>query len=158
MNNVDAALNDELNSHHRQRNMAAFWNAIQKRQRHKVNSGLDAETIASYYKSVMQGSPESLTPQQENVRLAVGQREEALSRDMHSIHFSCQQISSAVSCLRLNSAPGIDGISAEHFRYGLSSPLNTVLASLFSCIFSAGVVPNVFATGVIIPVLKKPML
>ena len=53
---------------------------------------------------------------------------------------------------------GVDGITAEHLLYGESRPLLQHLAILYSTIITYGIVPDVFKTGIIVPILKKSTL
>jgi len=106
----------------------------------------------------MQGAPASLGAEQQRIHDAVLAREEDLSRTAHSVTFSASDIGMAIKKLRLNSSPGLDGITAEHLRYGASDELCSILAEVYSLIFTHGVVPKIFETGVIVPILKKPTL
>ena len=57
--------------------------------------------------------------------------------------------------LKLNCAPANDGITAEHLRHGIESPLIDVMTSMLSVCLKFGVVPSSFRTGVLVPILKK---
>ena len=60
--------------------------------------------------------------------------------------------------LKRGKAPGSDGIYHEHLIFGNSQVLCASLASLYTGILSTAYVPNIFTTGVIIPVIKKSTL
>ena len=68
------------------------------------------------------------------------------------------QVDMLIYNLRKNSSPGLDGITAEHFIYGKSSLLCSLLASLYTVILSRAYVPTLFTTGLIVPTLKKSTL
>jgi hypothetical protein len=63
-----------------------------------------------------------------------------------------------IHSLKANTAAGIDGISADHLIWGKSPVLCHHLASVYSAILSWNVVPRVFNTGIIVPILKKASL
>ena len=54
--------------------------------------------------------------------------------------------------------PGIDGITSEHLAYGKSYELCQHLSRVYSLILPHGIVPEIFRTGIVIPLLKKPTL
>ena len=60
--------------------------------------------------------------------------------------------------LKTGKAPGLDGIYHEHLIFENSEVLCASLASLYTGILSTAYVPNLFTTGVIIPVIKKSTL
>ena len=68
------------------------------------------------------------------------------------------QINKLLKCLEGNSSPGVDGITAEHLKFGNSHILCEHLAALFSFIITNTVVPSDFNMGIIVPILKKPCL
>ena len=73
-------------------------------------------------------------------------------------NISAQDVNSYVEKLKYNSStimPGIDGITSEHLRPGLSDKFSTHLASLYSTIITWGMIPKTFSIGIIVPVIKK---
>ena len=71
------------------------------------------------------------------------------------------QVDMLIYNLRKNKSPGLDGITAEHLIYGKPSLLCSLLASLYTVILSRACVPTLctlFATGLIVPILKKSIL
>jgi hypothetical protein len=60
-----------------------------------------------------------------------------------------------ITSLRRSVAPGSDGITAEHLQFGCSEVLCDVLCDIYSMMLSHAIVPSLFKTGVIIPVIKK---
>ena len=57
--------------------------------------------------------------------------------------------------IKLNCAPAHEGITAEHLRYGVGSPLIGVITSMLTICLKFGVMPSSFRTGVLVPILKK---
>ncbi len=51
---------------------------------------------------------------------------------------------------------GIDCISAEHLLLAKDSKVTDYLVTLFSLCINYGIVPETFAPGLLIPLLKKP--
>jgi hypothetical protein len=68
------------------------------------------------------------------------------------------KVSHMIANLNRHSAPGWDGITAEHLYFGESNAMCVLLASMYSAILSCGIIPTLFTTGIIIPLLKKPTL
>ena len=63
-----------------------------------------------------------------------------------------------INKLKGNRSPRIDGVTTEHLRFGKSEPLCHHLANLYSTVISHSIVPTVFTTGIIIPIIKKSTL
>ena len=61
-------------------------------------------------------------------------------------------VSDFMGRLKTNSSPGCAGITAEHLVYGKSQVLLGGLAGLYSAIFIYSIVPEVFLTGIIVPI------
>ncbi|KAK2143545.1 hypothetical protein LSH36_832g00013, partial [Paralvinella palmiformis] len=57
-----------------------------------------------------------------------------------------------------NCSPGIDGINAEYLIQGQSTILCEHLSVLYSVMLTYNHVPSIFATVLMVPVLKKPTL
>ena len=60
-----------------------------------------------------------------------------------------------VHCLKPNSAPGGDGVTAEHLRFASDTSLMLHLCPLFTICFTYGVVPPGFTKGILVPILKS---
>ena len=58
--------------------------------------------------------------------------------------------------LKSDCTPGVDGISTEHLKYGINTVLTNILSHLFTICAQFGVIPDSFAKGILIPILKKP--
>ena len=63
------------------------------------------------------------------------------------------EVRDCVKSLKCGKAAGIDGISAEHFKYA-HEQLNILLAIVFSAMFVHNYLPNNLMTNIIIPVVK----
>jgi hypothetical protein len=63
-----------------------------------------------------------------------------------------------INSLHKGCSPGVDGITTEHLRYGISDMLILRLSQLYNTMFQKLCVPEIFTRGIIIPVLKKPSL
>lgn len=64
----------------------------------------------------------------------------------------------AIEGLNFDSAPGMDGVTAEHLRWGCCPPLCKHLASMMSLALAYCTIPEQFSIGIIVPILKKPTL
>ena len=78
---------------------------------------------------------------------------------MPSVTLSERRILRLIKSLRLGCSPGIDGIQAEHLRYASpQSSLPLCLSFILTICLRFCVVPDLFCTGTLIPILKKPQL
>ena len=66
------------------------------------------------------------------------------------------QIKKYIKLLKSGCTPGVDGISTEHLKYGINTVLPNILSHLFTICAQFGVIPDSFAKGILIPILKKP--
>ena len=69
-----------------------------------------------------------------------------------------QTIADIIGQLHQGKSPGVDGVTSEHLKHGLSPTLCDILAELYSTLLCRGCVPSVFCTGLIVPILKKSTL
>ena len=60
--------------------------------------------------------------------------------------------------LRLGCSPGVDGVMADHLRYGLGTTLALHISVMLTLCLQFGCVPDPFRSGNLIPILKKPHL
>lgn len=157
-NNVQVALDNALNTHHRQKNSRALWNTIRQRQHTKVVSHATEEDFAAHYASIMGAQVDTLNAEQQRISAIVRRREEELAAHLNPRNISPVQLSQAMRRLRFNAAAGADGIRAEHLRYGASEVLLHALCDTLNTIFTHGLVPEVFSLGLITPILKKATL
>ena len=67
-------------------------------------------------------------------------------------------VSDYIKKLHLGSAPGCDGITAEHLKHALGSGITQHPSVMYSLCLGYGVGPTSFKKGVLIHVLKKPTL
>ena len=58
--------------------------------------------------------------------------------------------------LKSGTAPGIDGITPDHLKYGVKTILPNILSHLFTVCVRYGVIPRSFTEEILIPILKKP--
>ena len=98
------------------------------------------------------------TVQSETIKESERRVKEKISRlrgSKHDVTLNRCKIINYIMQLKLNCAPANDGITAEHLRHGVGSPLIDVITSLLTICLKFGVVPSIFRTGVLVPILKK---
>ena len=76
----------------------------------------------------------------------------------HGDIISPAEVGLLIRDLKLGRSAGPDGILSEHLLYSSSYFLHVLISDLFSICVSFHVVQAAFATGLLIPVLKKPHL
>jgi hypothetical protein len=101
-----------------------------------------------------------LTPQQEHIQHMVHKHYDKLckSTNQPDPSITTDQISEYITHLKKGCSPGIDGITSEHLIHAKSNTLCHYLHIVLSCILQYTIVPDNFATGIIVPVLKRPSL
>ena len=60
--------------------------------------------------------------------------------------------------MKSGSSPGIDGITPDHLKSALNSPIVFHLCKLLTVCFRFGMVPTSFKKGILVSILKKPSL
>ena len=60
--------------------------------------------------------------------------------------------------MKSGSSPGIDGITPDHLKRALNSPIVFHLCKLLMVSFRFGMLPTSFKKGIFVPILKKPSL
>jgi len=146
---------DALNRHFSARKTKSFWNILKKSQRSHIDSCLSADDFADFY-SVIMADNDPLDDCQLQVKKKVEEMVQAVNTKKQRVEVSAAQVEKMIRCLKRDVAPGCDQISTEHLLHGLSLELCCVLAEVYSAMLSNGIIPTIFTTGIVIPLLKKP--
>ena len=67
-----------------------------------------------------------------------------------------QEVKKYIRKLKAYSTTGIDQISSEHLKAGISIKSSKLLSHVFTVCIQHGFVPEAFTKGLLIPILKKP--
>jgi hypothetical protein len=153
-NNKDVQKLDSM-FHHRQ--TKSFWNKIKQCRQKGVNTTLEAKQLAEFYKEIMTDD-EVLNNDQKHIKDTVGAWFDQHSNQTFHVNIEPDKVRSMIANLNRHSSPGWDGITVEHLHFGESDVLCKLLASVYSAIISWSVIPKIFTTGIIIPLLKKATL
>ena len=159
-NELDICFN-KVNSYFNERKMTYFWNGIKNLKRKRVNSSLCAQDMADFYSCVMDDKPCSLSVQQTHIINTVESKYKECTYGDQTLPdeiITSEMVSDMIDRLKCNSSPGYDGITAEHLSFGKSDILLDRLAYLYNAILTYSIVPSVFLTGIIVPILKKSTL
>jgi len=157
-NNLIRGRFSKFNSLYYSKNLNAFWQHVKRSRRHNVNSVLQSDNFASFYKGVMTDDG-VLSDEQKGIASIVEQHLSNLSQNPYSeCNVSSETVSQLIGRLSSNSAPGMDGVTGEHLKHGKCDLLCTTLSVLLSHCLSWQVTPSIFKVGVIVPILKKPSL
>ena len=76
----------------------------------------------------------------------------------HSMAPTEIRIIDAIKSLKKSPSSGYDGITVSHLFHAISDPLIKILCELYSAIITTSTVPDIFAVGIIVPILKKATL
>jgi hypothetical protein len=89
---------------------------------------------------------------------AVTERHDFLREQLHSVPLDRTALKSVLRRLKPNSAPGPDGITAEHLIHAQCDSLLDALSDLCSTALSRTIVPKMVRLSTVVPVLKKKTL
>jgi hypothetical protein len=145
----------KINVAFQQQNMKKFWNEIKRFSKKPVNSRLTASEFPNTLKRVMQDSS-PFTSEQCAITNQVKTYYNNFKDHVGSSCITPNDILHYIKQLKNNSAPGCDGLTAEHLIHGSCPSLLNHLCTLFNIILSHSIVPYSFCIGIIIPILKKP--
>ena len=172
-----------LNTYFKNKNMCAFWNKLKSNNYSKTNSKLTPKDLANHYNSTMTDS-NHLAPEQEEISQTVREKAATLScictnkefthytndctgcgytgkeidLSNHSMVPTERRIIDAINSLKKSPSSGYDGITVSHLFHAISDLLIKVLYELYSAIITTSTVPDTFAVGIIVPILKKATL
>ena len=110
-----------------QEKINSFWNKIQSHQKRKLNSSLNAQIIADFYWDEMCDDSTPFDEFQQMVHDTVKTTFKEWSVKSEHIAFTDRQIERAITAIRKNVSPGIDGITAEHLSMATVSPYVLIL-------------------------------
>ena len=139
------------------RDTKAFWKRIKGRRKSRIHSSMSVDKLADHYSGIMQDNS-SFTEEQQYISNHVRTNYDNIKTDIIHHNISSGDVNTCIQKPKRNSSPGIDGITAEYLIHGRSSILCEHLAVLYSAMISYNHVPSLFATGLMVPVLKKPTL
>lgn len=135
-----------------------FWNRISEKKRKLHPAHPSVRDFTRYYAGIMQDDDEC----DERHRIVAQQVrdwcESAKESPANETSMTPESVAKAIDALKRGTAPGVDGVSPEHLLHGKSDVLLHHLATFFRAIVTACVVPDMFSTGVIVPIVKKPTL
>ena len=130
-------------------NKKQFWNRINK-------SGITLNTLTDHFKNKFSQKETNV----DNILKAKHDVEAKYNdlKDNILSNFTCSvfQMRKYVAKLKTGCSSGIDGIVSEHIKSASDTDLIIVLCSLITVCFRAGIVPDSFCRGILIPLLKKP--
>ena len=139
------------------RDANAFWKSIRKTRKPRSCTSVNIDTLVNHYTGIMQDNGPQ-TAEHKVISKSVSSHYTKLNESVITSHVSPEDVDKVIAKLKRNSSPGIDGVTAEFLIYGRSGILCQHLAALYSNILTHNYVPSVFATGVLVPVLKKSTL
>ena len=134
-----------------------FWNLLRLKSKRKSILNNDLTGFSDHFKDIMNDKG-NLDEDQGQISDFVNRQYDSMKDELMPYSISSDAISKLLSKLKKRSAPGLDGITAEHLTYSSSESVCTFLSKVYSVIISHNIVPNVLKVGVIIPILKKPSL
>lgn len=126
---------------------------------HSTNyDAISIETLHEYFKGKFSAQEEN-SGCARDVSTYVHQKMTTLSANpMNSIVLAERRIVRLIKALKTGCSPGVDGITAEHLKYAIGSPLPIHLSVMLTLCLRHGCLPAVFYMGLVTPILKKPHL
>ena len=148
-----------LNYYHGHHRTKKFWNLIRKNKcnSNKTSDDINIETLSKYYKNKFNkndSEPHSFINQAE---IVVKDHYLNIKNVIHKEYVMPETtLNNYIKKLRLGCAPGIDGITAEHLKWAAGTKVIESLRLLLTICIRFGIVPDSFASGLLVPLLKKP--
>ena len=137
-----------------------FWNIIRKlRSKQTDHSAITIQQLQSHLQTKFSCPEYDQDLIQQSDQFVTSKYNSIVNLAMQSVTLSERRIMRMIKSLRLGCSPGIDGIQAEHLRYASQeSSLPLCLSFILTLCLRFCVVPEIFCTGTLIPILKKPQL
>ena len=135
-----------------------FWKSTKKVKKSPNHAAVKLDRFVEHFSSIMQDCTEELSEEHVNISHIVNRKYISMQNSTMTHIITPEIVDKCIRKLKRHSAPGIDGMVAEFLIIGKSDTLCRHLASLYTSMFTYNVVPIVFNTGVMVPVLKKPTL
>ena len=146
---------------YKQRNMSSFWNVIKQLRKNKSTKDYECislDKFVTYFENKFSYNTLNENDFIHNLRGQVEQKYDQIVLEKYDFTFSEYLVKKFVHCLKPNSAPGGDGVTAEHLRFASDTSLMLHLCRLFTICFTYGVVPSGLTKGILVPILKKSSL
>lgn len=156
LNNAVYSTSKRLSDAYYRGDMDTFWRLMKTRTT-IIKSSLMPNDFSSFYEDIMLDKDAPTSDQLHQQETVLRLFEECKARVI-GWEVAPEQVSSAIGELTFNSAPGQDGVTAEHLRWGCCPSLCRHIARLMSLALTHATVPDQFSIGIIVPILKKPTL
>ena len=135
-----------------------LWNIIRKSRdlNKNLSNAISLEKLESYFSDKFSNKT-SNSPVIDQAMHETSRHFTNCDKFLYSEYvFTEYQIKKYIRKLKLGSACGVDRISPEHLKYGLSSDLPVLISYLLTACVRFGAVPDCFTHGLLVPILKKP--
>ena len=158
LNNSSQQALSKLNALHGDRKIKQFWNLIRK-NKNSNNNNIDDISINSLINHFRTKFGKNETQDNAFIRNASTEVNHHYQKLKNTVHHNFTiteaMLKKYVNKLRSGCAAGIDGISAEHLKFAVGTKVIKVLCSMLTICIRFGIVPDSFAKGLLIPLLKK---
>ena len=145
---------------YKEKTPAKMWNVIRKTKSSNENTdGISLDTLVDHFKQKF-----SICDTTEFINLTKQDVEQKFQNicnnntEYHDYVISENKIRNYIKKLKHRSAPGLDGITAEHLLLALDSTLPLHISNMLSLCIKYGILPDMFCKGLLIPILKKSNL
>ena len=151
----------------KQNRMGSFWNKISRKKilvknsrnpKYKNRSNISLDALEEHFS-------EKFSYNSEKESVTVSKARQKLADKMNNCPYynseftlSLYTLKKHIKSLKLGSSAGIDGITPEHVRFSVDSPIAIHLCKLLTVIIRTGTMPKDFCKGILVPILKKSSL
>ena len=141
----------------RTRRSGQFWNAVRRMRSSATDTdAIHISSLHGHFKDKFSAPTTASDPAAQQAIREI--YEELHNQPMKSVMISERRVARLIKHLRPKCSPGIDGISAEHLRFAVSTTLPLHLSAMLSLCLRYCCLPKDFFTGLVTPILKKSHL
>ena len=150
---------NKLNTFYGDRRIKQFWNLIRKNKQtqNKNSNSISINSLINHFKKKFDKSDTENKPFIANALTEVNEKYSIIENHVYKT-FSLpeEKLIHYIKELRVGCAAGIDGITAEHLKWSVGTKVIKILCDIITVCIRFGIVPDSFAKGLLIPLLKKP--
>ena len=148
-----------INTLYRCRNMKQFWNRIRmcKDRCNQTGDEIAISCLTKFYSDKFSEEGRLKTDTIIHAEMCVQRKYDDIGDNIVNDYvFSENSVVKYIKRLKAGCAAGCDGVTAEHLKHSLETDMPEHLSCILTICARFGIVPQTFALGILVPILKKP--